>query len=176
MRRTLTVLVLAVFLVVSTTPAAHAGGHGRDVIGLAAFALFAPFIIVGEVLAHAVPRVVVAPPAVYAAPVYQAPPVAYAPAPVYSAPAYSPPPPAYAPPPPAYAPPPPAYAPPPAAYAPPPAYAQPVSVAPPPARQQVVQYSTGRYVLRGDGVVAPYRWVWIPNPPAGPPPVPPAYR
>lgn len=147
MRRTLTVLVLAVFLVVSTTPAAHAGGHGRDVIGLAAFALFAPFIIVGEVLAHAVPRVVVAPLAVYAAPVYQAPPVAYPPAPVYSAPAYSP-----------------------------PVYAQPVSVAPPPARQQVVQYSTGRYVLQGDGVVAPYRWVWIPNPPAGPPPVPPAYR
>ena len=143
MRRTLTALVLAVFLVVSMTPAAHAGGHGRDVIGLAAFALFAPFIIVGEVLAHTVPRIVVAPPAVYAAPVYQAPPpVAYAPAPVYSAPVY----------------------------------AQPASVPPAPARQQVVQYSTGRYVLQGDGVVAPYRWVWIPNPPAGPPPHPPAYR
>jgi hypothetical protein len=148
MRRTLTVLVLAVFLVVSMTPAAQAGGHGRDVIGLAAFALFAPFIIVGEVLAHTVPRVVVAPPTVYAAPVYQAPPVAYSPVPVYSAPAYSP-----------------------------PAYAQPVSVAPPPpGRQQVVQYSTGRYVLRGDGVGVPYRWVWIPNPPAGPAPAPPAYR
>jgi hypothetical protein len=148
MRRTLTVLVLAVFLVVSMTPAAHAGGHGRDVLDLAAFALFAPFIIVGEVLAHAVPRVVVAPPAVYAAPVYQAPPVAYPPAPVYSAPAYSP-----------------------------PVYALPVSAAPSaPARQQVVQYSTGRYVLRGDGVGVPYRWVWIPNPPAGPAPAPPAYR
>jgi len=149
MRRTLTVLVLAVFLVVSMTPAAHAGGHGRDVIGLAAFALFTPFIIVGEVLAHTVPRIVVAPPAVYAAPVYQAPPpVAYSPAPVYSAPAYSA-----------------------------PIYAQPASVPPPAsARQQVVQYSTGRYVLQGDGVVAPYRWVWIPNPPAGPPPHPPAYR
>ena len=143
MRRILTVLVLAVFFVVSMTPAAHAGGHGRDVIGLAAFALFAPFIIVSEVLAHAVPRVVVAPPAVYAAPVYQAPPpVAYAPAPLYSAPVY----------------------------------AQPASVPPAPARQQVVQYSTGRYVLQGDGVVAPYKWVWIPNPPAGPPPHPPAYR
>ena len=143
MRRTLTALVLAVFLVVSMTPAAHAGGHGRDVIGLAAFALFAPFIIVSEVLAHAVPRVVVAPPAVYAAPVYQAPPpVAYAPAPLYSAPVY----------------------------------AQPASVPPAPARQQVVQYSTGRYVLQGDGVVAPYRWVWIPNPPAGPAPDQPAYR
>src|SRR5215467_2608323 len=90
MRRILTVLVLAVFFVVSMTPAAHAGGHGRDVIGLAAFALFAPFIIVGEVLAHTVPRIVVAPPAVYAAPVYQAPPpVAYAPAPLYSAPVYA---------------------------------------------------------------------------------------
>lgn len=147
MRRILTVLVLAVFFVVSMTPAAHAGGHGRDVIGLAAFALFAPFIIVSEVLAHAVPRVVVAPPAVYAAPVYQAPPVAYPPAPVYSAPAYSA-----------------------------PAYAQPASVPPASARQQVVQCSTGRYVLQGDGVVAPYRWVWIPNPPAGPAPDPPAYR
>ena len=146
MRRTLTVLVLAVFLIVSLTPAAHAGGHGRDVIGLAAFVLFAPFIIVGEVLAHTVPRVVVAPPVVYAAPVYQAPPVAYPPAPVYSAPVD-----------------------------PAPPYSQSAAVAPP-ARQQVVQYSTGRYVLQGDGVVTPYRWVWIPNPPAGPPPPPPAYR
>jgi hypothetical protein len=33
-------------------------------------------------------------------------------------------------------------------------------------------------VLQGDGVVTPYKWVWIPNPPippppAGPPPAPP---
>jgi hypothetical protein len=34
----------------------------------------------------------------------------------------------------------------------------------------VVEYSTGRYELRGDGVAAPYEWVWIPNPPAAPPP------
>jgi len=58
------------------------------VIGLAAFAIFAPFIIVGEVLAHTVPRVVVAPAPVYysPAPVYQAPPVNYSAPPVYSAP------------------------------------------------------------------------------------------
>ena len=54
MRRIVTVLLIAVFLVASTAPVAHAGGHGhgpgRGVIGLAAFAIFAPFIIVGEVL------------------------------------------------------------------------------------------------------------------------------
>jgi hypothetical protein len=37
----------------------------------------------------------------------------------------------------------------------------------------VVQYSTGRYELRGDGMTTPYTWVWIPNPPPGPPDVPP---
>jgi hypothetical protein len=39
---------------------------------------------------------------------------------------------------------------------------------PPPPEPDVVQYSAGRYELRGDGLTAPYRWVWIPNPP--PPP------
>jgi hypothetical protein len=34
----------------------------------------------------------------------------------------------------------------------------------------VVEYSDGRYELRGDGVSVPYRWVWIPNPPRAPPP------
>lgn len=38
----------------------------------------------------------------------------------------------------------------------------------------VIQYPTGRYELRGDGVVAPYQWVWIPNPPPAPPPQSPA--
>ncbi len=72
MRRIVTVVLIAVFLVASTAPATHAGGHGhglgRGVIGLAAFAIFAPFIIVGEVLAHTVPRVVVAPAPVYYSP------------------------------------------------------------------------------------------------------------
>jgi hypothetical protein len=39
---------------------------------------------------------------------------------------------------------------------------------PPPPERDVVQYSAGRYELRGDGLTTPYRWVWIPNPP--PPP------
>src|SRR3989442_10313584 len=128
MRRIVTVLLITVFLVASTAPVAHAGGHGhgpgRGVIGLAAFAIFAPFIIVGEVLAHTVPRVVVAP-----APVY------YQPAPVYQAPA------------PAYYPPPPAYSAPPAYQA----YAAPASAQP-----RVIQYPHGRYVLRGDGAVTAY--------------------
>ncbi len=150
MGRILAVLLVAVFLVASAAPAAHAGGHGpgRGVIGLVAFAIFAPFIIVGEVLAHTVPRVVVVAPApVYypPAPVYQAPPVYYSPPPVYSAP--------------------------PAAHQ---AYAAPASAQP-----RVIYYPHGRYVLQGDGVVTAYKWVWIPNPPippppAGPPPAPPA--
>jgi len=37
----------------------------------------------------------------------------------------------------------------------------------------VVEYSTGRYELRGDGVAMPYRWVWIPNAPSAPPASPP---
>src|SRR3989441_9855981 len=72
--------------------------------------------------------------------------------------------------------PPPVYYAPPAYYAPPvyyapPAYSapQPVSVAPSPT-PSVVEFSTGRYELRGDGVSAPYTWVWIPNPPTAPPP------
>lgn len=57
------------------------------------------------------------------------------------------------------------YTTPPATYAaPPPAAA--------PAQGEVV-YPHGRYVLTGDGVTVAYRWVWVPNPPAGPPPAPP---
>ena len=37
----------------------------------------------------------------------------------------------------------------------------------------VVQYPTGRYELRGDGLTVPYTWVWIPNPPSAPPAGPP---
>jgi hypothetical protein len=39
--------------------------------------------------------------------------------------------------------------------------------------ETVVQYSHGRYELRGDGIATPYRWVWIPNPPPPPPVAPP---
>jgi hypothetical protein len=39
----------------------------------------------------------------------------------------------------------------------------------PTSSQGVVEYPGGRYELRGDGMTVAYRWVWIPNPPAGPP-------
>lgn len=97
--------------------------------------------------------VVVAPPVV----VYSSPPVFYAPPPYYSAPVYY-----------SAA----VYAPP-AVYSPP-VYHQPASGPPAP---RVVEYATGRYELRGDGISTPYTWVWIPNPPpppAAPPTAPPA--
>ena len=59
---------------------------------------------------------------------------------------------------------------PPAVYAPPPVYAAPPR---PPAISREVVYAHGRHVLLGDGVRAPYQWVWVPNPPAGAPPAPP---
>jgi hypothetical protein len=47
----------------------------------------------------------------------------------------------------------------------------PVAVAPaPPPAPAVVEYATGRYELRGDGVVTPHTWAWVPNPPPAPPP------
>ena len=103
---------------------------------------FRPFFPFGIVAA--------APSIVYAAPYYYPPPVYYPPPyydpPVYSAPVtYSPP----------------------VSYAPAPNST--VSVAPTP---NVVQFSTGRYELRGDGMSTPYTWVWIPNPPTSPPPPP----
>jgi hypothetical protein len=45
--------------------------------------------------------------------------------------------------------------------------------APAPPAPRVVEYPTGRYELRGDGISTPYTWVWIPNPPPAPPPPPP---
>jgi len=61
----------------------------------------------------------------------------------------------------------------PVSYGPPVSYAPPqsptVSVAPAP-MPNVVQFSTGRYELRGDGLSIPYTWVWIPNAPTAPPP------
>ena len=53
-------------------------------------------------------------------------------------------------------------------YAPP---APTVAAAPPPPAPTVVEHEAGRYELRGDGLTVPYRWVWVPNPPAAPPEV-----
>ena len=66
----------------------------------------------------------------------------------------------------------------PAAYSPPVVYTQPVTspvpvAPPPPPTPNVIQYETGRYELRGDGMTTPYTWVWIPNPPPPPPPAAP---
>lgn len=107
--------------------------------------------------------------------------VAAAPAVVYAAPYYYPPPAYY---PPAYYDPPVSYGAPvsytPAmSYAPQPSGTVAVAPAPPPAptappTPSVVQFATGRYELRGDGVSTPYTWVWIPNPPTAPPTAPPA--
>jgi len=49
---------------------------------------------------------------------------------------------------------------------------------PPPPVPSVIEYPTGRFEMRGDGITSPYQWVWIPNPPAAPPtpPLPPAPR
>ena len=72
---------------------------------------------------------------------------------------------------------PPSYYGPPLSYRPPAGYATPastVSVAPAQTTPTVVQFATGRYELRGDGVSTPYRWVWIPNPLAPPPGLQPA--
>jgi Domain of unknown function (DUF4124) len=85
----------------------------------------------------------------YSAPFYSSPPVAYAPPPVYIAPQFI------------------YQAPPPAAY-------YPTAPSAPPG-PRVVEFPTGRYELRGDGVTTPHSWVWVPNPPSappGPPPVP----
>ena len=55
-----------------------------------------------------------------------------------------------------------------------PAYVQPVNnivsaAPPPPPMPSVVEYPMGRFELRGDGMMSPYNWVWIPNPPPPPP-------
>jgi hypothetical protein len=56
---------------------------------------------------------------------------------------------------------------------PPVVYAQPppvLSVTPSPLpTPRVIEYPTGWYQLRGDGVATPYVWVWIPKPPPPPP-------
>jgi len=96
--------------------------------------------------------------------VISSPVVVFAPPVVYGAPAYSDQS-AYYNPPAAYSQPPPVYNPSPTVYNPP--VSSTVSVAPPP--PSVVEYPTGRYELRGDGMTTPYTWVWIPNPPPAPP-------
>ena len=82
MRRILAVLLVVTGVVALAAPAAHAEGHGaaRVAIGPATFALFAPFIILGEALAQPLREVLA-----LSAP-YRAPTVVVAPAPVYSAP------------------------------------------------------------------------------------------
>jgi hypothetical protein len=50
-----------------------------------------------------------------------------------------------------------------------PAYAPPAPTPPAPPPPRIVEYPTGRYELRGDGIGTPYTWVWIPNPPPAPP-------
>ncbi|HVG79702.1 MAG TPA: hypothetical protein VNF03_16270 [Patescibacteria group bacterium] len=84
----------------------------------------------------------------YSSPYYSSPPVVYAPPPVYIAPQFI------------------YQAPPPAAY-------YPTAPSAPPG-PRVVEFPTGRYELRGDGVATPYSWVWVPNPPSAPPGPPPA--
>ncbi len=115
--------------------------HHRPLGARVFVAPFVPFVSYGA------PSVVyAAPPILYSAP----PPVVYQAPPSYgSAPIYAPPPTVYAPP---------------SAPASAPAVQQDVELL----RREVV-FPSGRYVLRGDGVSAPYTWVWIPNPPSAPP-------
>lgn len=63
-------------------------------------------------------------------------------------------------------------------YAPAPAYDAPVTYGAPvtpgvESMPSVIEYPTGRYELRGDGISTPHTWVWIPNPPPAPPIEPP---
>lgn len=83
----------------------------------------------------------------YSSTLYSSPPVVYPPPPVYIAPQF------------VY------QAPPPAAYYP--------SAPSAPPGPRVVEFPTGHYELRGDGVATPYSWVWVPKPPSAPPGAPP---
>jgi hypothetical protein len=49
-----------------------------------------------------------------------------------------------------------------------------ISLGSPPPMPSVIEYPTGRFELRGDGITVPYRWVWVPKPPSAPPPAPPS--
>lgn len=132
------------------------GGGGRVVVG-GGRPIVTPPIVVPPRFGHRpfFPRpffpfaVVAAAPIYYPPPVYYYPPPAYYPPQYYDYPSY----------------------PAPVSYAPTPSPT--VSVAPQRPQQDVVQFATGRYELRGDGVSTPYTWVWIPNPPTAPPPAAP---
>ena len=148
-------VLLAVLLVLFGTmlpSAAWAGGRGYGGYSGGHGGWWWPgAVIAGVVLGAA--AIVTAPFwALSTAPAY-APPVAYAPPPAYAVPPMYTPPPTYATPAPAPQPAP--------SYAPP-------QVA---TLQREVVYPNGRYVLYGDGVRQPWRWVWVPS--ASPPPPPP---
>ena len=151
------IVVLAIFLVLFGTMlpsdasagggwrGGHYGGHGG---------WWWPAAIIGGLALGAVAIATAPIWALSAAPTYLAPPVYYAP-PMYSGP-------------PGYSAPP-AYSPPPVYSAPPTTYQQAPIYAPPRASavQREVVYPNGRYMLSGDGVRQPWRWVWVPS--ASPP-------
>ena len=86
MRRVLAVVLVGGLLLALAAPAAeaHGWGLGAAIVGLATFAVFAPIVVAGTVIAAAVPPVYAPPP-----PIYAPPPVSYAPAPTYAASAYA---------------------------------------------------------------------------------------
>jgi len=146
------IVLLAVFLVLFGTMlpspvwaggrwyGGHVGGHGG---------WWWPGALIGG-LALGTVAIVTAPfLALSAAPAYS-PPVAYTPPVAYAPPAAYSVPPTYASP-------------------PPPTYQQAPIYAPPRASavQREVVYPNGRYMLSGDGVRQPWRWVWVPS--ASPP-------
>src|SRR5215475_6563752 len=83
MRRVLAIVLVGGLLLGVAPPAAeaHGWGLGAAIVGLATFAVFAPIVVAGTVIAAVVPPY--APPP----PVYAPPPVTHAPAPAYAAPA-----------------------------------------------------------------------------------------
>jgi hypothetical protein len=141
--------------VVANSGRAVMGGGGRVVIG-GGRPIVTPPIVVPPRFGHHpfFPRPFFPFAVVAAAPIYYPPPVYYPPPAYYAQPYYDP-----------------------ASYAAPVSYApapsSTVSVAPQRPAPDVVQFATGRYELRGDGVSTPYTWVWIPNPPTAPPPAAP---
>jgi len=68
----------------------------------------------------------------------------------------------------------PAYYPAPVVYTAPAPVPAPTYTQPPPQVEREVVFAEGRYLLQGDGVSTPYKWVWVPNPPAPPPGPPPS--